>query len=436
LYDAVARRLLQRFKVAAAPAGAAADTGDGVVLRRHHELNDAICALARRGRRVQDLYRPVHEELKAALAAGPPRTPDALAKLAKITGFDLFVTTTIDDLLVRAINESRFDGASQTDVIEYAPNLTNDRITDIPEMRSSGYTAVFHAFGRSSAFPQFAIHDEDVLEFVYGLQSGRGSAPERMLSAIRSRHLLLVGCNLADWLSRFFIRSANQNRLFSDRSKREFLVDVTASSDQALTVFLERFSQNTRVFPGSAAAFVDALHERWQARQPAAIVAPALTAATAAGTRRSHVFVSYASEDRAAVRALVEDIKAIGGDLVWFDRHDLAAGDDWKAQILTAIRCCSLFIPVVSAATEARREGFFRREWTEAIERDLGIQGQTFIVPVSIDEDYTGNATRYALVPDRFRSLHFGAAPRGRLSPALRESLVNAIRALRRPEKA
>ena len=435
LYDAVARRLLRRFDLNPAPPGADAGDKDTVILRDHHQLNDAVCALARRGKRVQDLYRPVHEELKRVLAAQPSPAPPAIAELASITSFDLFVTTTVDDTLERALNAVRFGNMASTESIEYAPQLSDSRIRDIPEVRSTGYTGVFYVFGRSSPFPQFAIHDEDLLEFLYGLQGRRGPVPERMLGAVRSRNLLLIGCNLADWLVRFFIRLANQDRLFSDRAKREFLVDATASSNGTLTVFLERFSQNTRVFPGRAADFVAQLGQEWRNRQPAAAVTPALSSATIPGVRRSHIFISYASEDRAAVRALVDDIKGLGGDIVWFDRHDLSAGDDWRNHILTAIRCCTLFVPVISAATEARAEGFFRREWEEAVERDLGIQGRTFIVPVTIDEPQVDPA-RYARIPDRFRKYHFGAAPRGRTSDAFRDALVQTLRAIRRTDQA
>src|SRR6516225_1567047 len=51
LYRAVAERLLNKYGLSenALPGGYA--------LREHHELNDAVCALATTGRRVRDLYR-------------------------------------------------------------------------------------------------------------------------------------------------------------------------------------------------------------------------------------------------------------------------------------------------------------------------------------------------------------------------------------------
>ena len=44
-------------------------------------------------------------------------------------------------------------------------------------------------------------------------------------------------------------------------------------------------------------------------------------------------------------------------------------------------------MPALSRGTEARTEGFFRREWRYALDRDLDIDlGTAFIIPVAIDD--------------------------------------------------
>ena len=435
LYRAVASRLLGRYEMTPYPAGgtAASVSEGGVVLRPHHELNDAVCALLRAGHRVQDIYRPLNDTLRTVLSEQERPFPLAYSQLAAIRNFDLFVSTTCDDLLVRTINESRFKGAPQTENIEYAPNLSSEKLHDIPEIRPADYAAVFSIFGKASALPQFAIHDEDILEFVSGLQAGRGYIPDRMMGAVRSRNLLLIGCNFADWLSRFFIRVANQTRLFGDRSKKEFLVDSSSASDGSLTLFLERFSQNTRMFPGTAKEFVAELHRRWFERHPLQKGGPSEQATLpATRTRRNDIFISYSSTDRQAAQRLVEAIQAVGGDVVWYDRHDLSAGDDWSASILGAIDRCSLFLPLISSGTEKRTEGFFRLEWDKACERDRRIQGRKFIYPVVVDTAFPVDTANYSLVPDRFRKYQFGHAPGGAPTDSLREDLVTEIRAMRR----
>ena len=74
------------------------------------------------------------------------------------------------------------------------------------------------------------------------------------------------------------------------------------------------------------------------------------------------VFISYASQDAAAAERIARALGAAGID-VWFDRSELRGGEAWDRQIRKQIQDCTLFIPVVSAHTDARKEGYFRREW-------------------------------------------------------------------------
>jgi hypothetical protein len=127
---------------------------------------------------------------------------------------------------------------------------------------------------------------------------------------------------------------------------------------------------------------------------------------------------------------LYAGLQKIGGDVAWFDKSALKPGDDWERQILGAIQKCSLFLPVLSANTEARDEGYFRKEWDEAAERSRRIQGRKFIFPVVIDREC--HMSRYALLPERFRSFQFGHAPEGQMSDTLLSEIQQEIRSLRR----
>jgi hypothetical protein len=432
LYRALAERLLEKYELGSTSEsveGQAAD--DEVVLRPHQELNDAVCALAQRGKRIQELYRPINDLLRSILGARPT-IPEALRQLAQIRDFDLFVTTTCDDLLARALDEVRGAGAPICQQIVYAPNLPGNQARDIPEIRSSSYCAVFHLFGRASASPFYAIHDEDTLEFLYNLQAGHGNLPERMLSEVRSRNLLIIGCTFADWLNRFFIRLSNQVRLSGDRTKKEFLVGNEVTRDSSLTLFLERFSQNTRVYPGDAGTFIGELTRRWHERHPevAGVMPPGIEPEQAPGA--GEIFISYSRTDLPAARALFADIEKIGAGVIWFDKSILEPGDEWERTIMGALKRCALFLALISSSTEERPEGYFRREWYEAAERSKMIQGRRFIFPVVVDPEFDGNASRYRLVPDVFSKFQLDHAPMGRMSDKLRQAIIDALRDLRR----
>jgi TolB-like protein/Tfp pilus assembly protein PilF len=125
------------------------------------------------------------------------------------------------------------------------------------------------------------------------------------------------------------------------------------------------------------------------------------------------VFLSYASQDAAAAQKICETLRPAGIE-VWFDQSELRGGDAWDRQIRKQIHDCALFIPIISANSQARLEGYFRLEWKLAVERThLMSDRVAFLVPVVIDD--TGDAQ--ADVPDRFREVQWTRLPGGDASP-------------------
>ena len=433
LYQVLAERLLAKYRLTAAiatPDREPAPDGATVALRPGHKLNDAVCALAHRGRRVQDLYRPIHDLLRELLENPAETSLQPLRALAGVSGFRLFVTTP-DDLLAHAVDAERHGGLAKTEHIVFAPKLASGTLGDLAEVRSSGYSAVCYLFGKASPSPfVYAIHDEDTLEFIHNLQLNAAEGMKRLFSELRTQSLLLIGCDFPDWLTRFFIRLSNTQRLADARGKREFLIEQSADGGGSLTLFLEHFSPDTWVHPGSAQEFVAELARRWHERHPGSERRrdDEVPIETARPRTSETFFISYSRTDLAAARRLFEGLQEIGADVAWFDKSDLKPGDPWEQAIRNAINGCYLFLPLVSANTEARDESFFREEWTVASERARRIQGRKFIVPVVVDRDYDGNAGRFRLVPESFLPIHFGHAPEGGMSEELRTELTHLIR--------
>src|SRR3954470_16285894 len=97
------------------------------------------------------------------------------------------------------------------------------------------------------------------------------------------------------------------------------------------------------------------------------------------------VFLSYASQDAVAARRICEALRAAGIE-VWFDQSELRGGDAWDAKIRKQIKECVLFVPIISANTQARAEGYFRIEWRLADRRTEAIgKSKAFLVPVCVD---------------------------------------------------
>jgi TolB-like protein/Tfp pilus assembly protein PilF len=124
------------------------------------------------------------------------------------------------------------------------------------------------------------------------------------------------------------------------------------------------------------------------------------------------VFVSYASQDAEAAKRICGALRTAGIE-VWFDQSELRGGEAWDASIRKQIKTCALFLPVISANTSARAEGYFRLEWKLAVDRSHLIAAERpFILPVVIDELREADA----LVPDGFRAVQWTACPAGQVS--------------------
>src|ERR1051326_3675073 len=115
------------------------------------------------------------------------------------------------------------------------------------------------------------------------------------------------------------------------------------------------------------------------------------------------VFLSYASQDAEAARRICDALRVAGVE-VWFDQNELVGGDAWDAKIRKQIAECALFVPVISAATQARREGYFRIEWKLAAQRTHTMADEkTFLLPVAID----GTRDADAKVPAEFKTVQW-----------------------------
>lgn len=421
----VAERLAQRLGVAV-PGESEAEPINTV----------AVSYLVNGGRR-EDLYPRVRNIMRDLALP----VPDSLRKLAGVRQFNLFVTTTFDSLLEQAIDAERFGGAQKTLSIGYSPNGASDLPADAG---TADRPVVFHLLGKVSSLPDYVVTDEDTLEFLCALQSDRGR-PERLFDALRSHHLLMIGTGFPDWLARFFLRLAKGSRLSGQRDSLEVVADKLACADRNLILFLQNFSYRTRIFQeGGAAEFVDQLCRRMSERKSTPVSIPETKVETAPTPAKSEagipasadmpagaVFLSYASEDRAAVRAIHDALDAADVE-VWFDQGQLEGGDDFDKVIRRHIKNCSLFLPIVSRQTEDRLEGYFRLEWRLAAERAMQIaEGVPFIVPICIDDTDTYNAS----VPAKFREVQWMKLAGGSPTAGLGERVRDLVREYHRRKR-
>jgi hypothetical protein len=389
-------------------------------------MGEAVAVLLReRGQREVDRLYGVIDDIIEDLNAAPG---DALRNLAAIADLRLFVSTTPDRLLAQAINEVRFQGRRATRELTFSPNQSTQSTSEQQrnaQPAAATDTVVLSLFGQAASLPQYAIHEEDRLEWLHALLSDKASLPEGIGSQLKEQPMLFIGCEIPDWIGRFLLRMSSNTRLSHERKQFFFVGSSTAHEPALSNFFATYWKAQVQQLEMAPTDFVAKLRKRWEATRPVDGDCPPPDA---------RIFISYMREDADAAGKLYNAITELGGD-VWLDKRQIRPGNAWQRDTLTAIRrTIRLFIPVISANTEREEEGYVFKEWNVAVDRALSIPRRRFIVPVIVDKDY--DPGRYKQIPDDFTRLDFGHAPAGHPDEALLATLTNEIRNMRRPGAA
>jgi len=395
-----------------------------------------LSATVRRHPDFRDSPFNVYDDLGKEYEQWSPPIPEPLRALARISHLHLFVSTTFDDCLERALNETRFEGKRRTEVIAYSPRNvpTEAQVTDKLGM---GRPVIFQCFGNYKTPLQFALTEGDIVEYLHALQTAE-YRPKRIFSELYERPLLLLGNSFPDWLTRIFLRMVRQKSLHQGESK-QYVAD--SKKDPQLLFFLRNFTINTEVIDEmEPVQFVMELSARWMERFGQQEQAPirSLPAETKAMSQNA-VFISYCRTDASGAAARDQQIALAIRDAlvardvdVWLDQRALEGGDDYSKKIRRYINTCSVFLPLISETTESRADGFFRMEWGWALERLPHFTGsdRQFLFPVVIDNTDPGRAK----IPEEFKRIQCTRLPTETPDPGFLDrvqSLYNKVRPAR-----
>ena len=351
--------------------------------------------------------------------------PESLRLLAEIDAFDFYITTTFDNLMVKALNEVRFNGENKTKNLFFKNETKIQDITG--EKEDPNNPIVYQIFGKAEGMATYVVTEEDLLEFGH-LWQNEDRRPKKLSSFLKEKYILLLGCNFENWLYRFFLYAFKSDALFGC-GQRGLIADNNSKNDEELTLFLSRCQ--TQLYNDNSISFVNELHKRWKDYS--------LTIQTKKVQKdiqsesdtfiKDSVFVSYADEDRSFVEKLKESLE-ISGIEIWFDKDKLEGGELFESVIKRNIENCSLFIPVISTHTLTDKSRFFWKEWNYAIDnlhsrpKDL-----PFIIPIIIDE--TSEQDKF--IPEEFRNkFHLEHISEDTINEKLTEHIKNRLREKRR----
>ncbi|MCY2967493.1 MAG: toll/interleukin-1 receptor domain-containing protein [Planctomycetota bacterium] len=312
-----------------------------------------------------------------------------------------------------ALNEVRFGGAHRCESCHFSIK----GCVDLPDWKEHLGTCVFYLLGKADLAPRsFVIWDADAIDSILHFHDlvNDGKSIPHLQSALKEFDLLFLGVSFADWLTRFLLRVARQNRHSSDTDYSEYLAERGCDVAESFVGFCRGARRGTKILRCEPIAFVDSLFERWTARQIA-------IAHTTISPRRDFVwperwmpkgavFISYAHEDVLAAQRMADGLRQAGCN-VWLDRERLSAGENWENSLEIQVkRQCSVFISLISRSTEMSA-GYCHRErkWAADRDPDFGRDG-SFYVPVTIDATQVGELAKENLPA---RSINVWQMPQG-----------------------
>lgn len=358
---------------------------------------------------------------------GPWPVPESLRNLAGILDLSLYVTTTVDHLLMKAMAEAR-PGAN-IEQIKFTPKGKKEEV-DLPTQFTYGarLPGVFHLFGASGPTDgTFAKTEDDLIEWSWSLLDRGSYAPNCLYDYLQKKTVLLLGCSMPDWLGRFFIHALNG----CSNQETINMYYVSLNCEPGLTEYLNRRRAKviTDIPPVDFAAKLFAC---WQARRQASATGaqPALVP-VATEFKSGAVFLSYFSEDRAAVRAIRDQLEAKNID-TWLDEQELPddPGNYYEEKIRDNIRDAAFFVPIISRNWErAGPKRFVRREWRMAEDAAKERRREDFYLqPLVIDDTPPGSRS----VDELFRDVQWTRLRDGLVPPAFIDTLSAGIRNFRR----
>lgn len=358
---------------------------------RHLSFNSVAREFLRGGGERRELYITVGCLLDQLSVA--PSKP--LLELAGIADFELFISCTVDPLLARAVAKARPGFSPERGVIRFHPAGNPNRTQHAPlsgniespcDLPSTFRgPLVYHIHGDYNTVPDFAVWDEDYMEFIFGLIESRDTL-ENLFRLLATRDLLLLGNPSDDWIVRFFLRVARGKRL-SDLPRRGYLADNRESLGDSMVLFIDKAVKATRIIEGTPGEFVSALASRWHETYGTSSSETDLESFIQRqpdDMPRGSVFVSYSRDDH-AVTARVAQALAAAGVPVWLDRQRLKCGENYERSLERAVKFeASFFLSIISRSTESDATRYVHKERAWAAQKH--VDGFVFYLPLVIDD--------------------------------------------------
>lgn len=287
--------------------------------------------------------------------------PEDIRKLLATQKFKLVLTTTVNNMPLRLMEEVWGKGENNIQCKKYIPGTQKEDILDI------SLPTIYYMFGKACKIQNgYMLTDDDLLHYLHGWLNN-GAHPKGLSNVLIDKYILFLGCNYADWLYRFFFYSLK----FSKRGAYRDSVGMLADSklDKQLVKFLDRMNAGAY---GNTHEFLHELMTRWESyKEP---------------TTRKEVFISYASEDYEIAKEIAATFTKLKME-PWFDKRDLHSGEEYAERIQEQIRNSSAIVVLLSHNSLDKNPRFFKREWKWAKDAEELNFPKEIIHPLLLEND-------------------------------------------------
>lgn len=308
--------------------------------------------------------------------------------LAKIKGFEAFITVNIDGWLERAFeDEELFVNPS----INYFPSASFDPNLKIQENQPK----IFNIMSNIDS-TNFAMTEEQSLEYLYSLQSENSAIAAKLFDSLRDKDILLIGCSFPNWFMRFFLRIMAQSP-FTDTRITKYVACDTTLEDAELATFLqsnaisivhiskepiEGYSDDA-VFKNSI-EFITKMYDHFITKD-AAVITDAGVGGRNEQIFEEELFLSYSWGDKPVMEELKNEFRKQGVK-IFFDDDNLKTGDQFGKKIKNKIRDCDYFLAFISKNSIERKDSYvYDKEWRFAFFLDE--EGEkNYIRPYILDD--------------------------------------------------
>lgn len=317
------------------------------------------------------LHNPtnIYYEIEEIVQRYPVLCDEQLVQFLKRANFNVVLTTSFLPGIEKAMK------AHNPNVVVKA----YDRSPRIDYDVNNGQT-LYYLFGKSIKMNKgFMVTEDDLLDYMHYWHNME-TRPKELCKLLGNKLLLVLGCDYPNWLFRFFWHSVKNFRIVPESG---VLSGVVASNqvdnESELIRFLSRIQAHAYGSCSDVLAnILSVLPENHSSQTtiPQSAVEP---------EQEIDIFVSYAHENTEVAIKVAEVLERYGAK-VWFDSTALVGSDKYDEIIRHKIESCKRFVPLLSSYTLTASRGYFKKEWSMAIEESQFRYGDPYISPIMIDD--------------------------------------------------